>query len=63
MLELKVDAMSCAHCERTIRQTVQRIEPQARVEVDLSARTVRIDGARDADAIREALAEEGYPAV
>ena len=63
MIELTVDAMTCGHCEKIVKQTVQKLDPQARVEVDLSTKKVRIDGARDARSIREALAEEGYPAV
>ena len=63
MIELTIDAMTCGHCEKIVKQTVQKLDPQARVEVDLSTKKVRIDGARDARSIREALAEEGYPAV
>lgn len=61
MIEWTVNAMTCGHCEKVVTQTVRKLDPQARVEVDLSTKKVRIDGARDAQALREALTEEGYP--
>ena len=63
MIELKLDTMTCGHCEKVVRQTVQKLDPQARVDVDLATKQVRIDTAHDAQAIRDALAEEGYPAA
>ena len=63
MIELTIDAMTCGHCEKIVKQTVQKLDPQARVDVDLSTKKVRIDSVRDAQSIREALAEEGYPAA
>lgn len=63
MIELTVNAMTCGHCEKVVRQTVQRLDPQARVEVDLATKKVRIDSTHDPRPIREALAEEGYPAA
>lgn len=63
MIELTVDAMTCGHCEKVVKQAVQKLDPQARVEVDLPAKKVRVDSTRDAQSIRDALAEEGYPAT
>lgn len=63
MIELTIDAMTCGHCEKVVRQTVQRLDPRARVEVDLAAKKVRIDSTHDTQSIREALSEEGYPAA
>lgn len=62
MIELTLPDMTCGHCEKVVRQTVESVAPGARVEVDLPAHRVRIDGAADARAIREALDDAGYPA-
>lgn len=53
--------MSCGHCKSTVTQTVQRVDPAARVDVDLGTKQVRIESQRPADAFSRALAEEGYP--
>lgn len=63
MIELTLNHMTCGHCEKVVRQTVQKLDPKARVDVDLVTKKVRIDSTRDAQSIRDALAEEGYPAT
>lgn len=61
MIEFKVPDMSCGHCVGAITRTVQELDPQARVEVDLVAKRVKIESQRDSRELAEALAEEGYP--
>ena len=47
-----VQGMSCAHCAKAITQAVHRVDPGARVEVDLAGAAVTVDS----DAARERLA-------
>lgn len=61
MMEFDIAAMSCGHCARTITETVQQIDPQAQVEVDLAHRKVTIDSTRDRAVLADALVEAGYP--
>jgi len=60
MIDWTVPTMTCGHCVATVTRTVQRIDPAATVEIDLPQHRVRIESARDAQAFRAALAEEGY---
>jgi len=53
--------MSCGHCKSTVTQTVQRIDPAARVEVDLGTKQVRIESRLPPADFARALSEEGYP--
>lgn len=62
MIELTLKDMTCSHCVKTVTQAVQRVDPQARVQVDLPAQRVQIESQREAEAFRRALADEGYPA-
>ncbi|MGN2622371.1 heavy-metal-associated domain-containing protein [Stutzerimonas balearica] len=55
-----VTGMTCAHCERAVTQAIQALDPQARVEVDLAAGTVRVEGTPSEQQIRAAIEEEGY---
>jgi copper chaperone len=57
-MRLQVDGMTCAHCERAVQAAVAALGGTARV--DLAAGTVDVDGVDDIDAVRRALAEEGY---
>lgn len=61
MLEFNLPDMSCGHCASTITQTVKRVDPDAKVEVDLSSKKVKIESTGDRGSIAEALTEAGYP--
>ncbi len=63
MIELTLPTMTCGHCVKTVTQTVQRVDAAARVEIDLPQHRVRIESARDAEAFKKALSEEGYAAA
>jgi copper chaperone len=62
MIELTLKDMTCGHCVRTVTQTLQKLDPQAHVEIDLPSQRVRIETQQPLEAVRQALAEEGYPA-
>jgi len=61
MLELTLPTMTCGHCVKTVTATVQRLDAQARLTIDLPTHKVQIESTQPAEAIRHALAEEGYP--
>ena len=52
--------MSCGHCVAAITQAVQAADAQARVEIDLAARTARVDSTLPREALTAALAEAGF---
>ena len=62
-MKLIVEGMTCGHCVRTITCALQALDPDALVSVDLSGKTVMVQGGiRLADAT-EALAAQGYAVV
>lgn len=63
MIELVLNDMTCGHCVKTVTRTVQQIDPDAKVEIDLAHHRVQIDSTREPQAFRQALADEGYPAA
>ena len=60
MIELTLPTMTCGHCVKTVTETVQRIDPSARVEADLPTHRVRIETSEPRERLAAALAEEGY---
>jgi copper chaperone len=54
-----VPEISCGHCKSTIEGAVQGLGGVARVEVDIDAKTVTVDGG-DRDAILTAIEDAGY---
>ena len=62
-IELTLPDMTCGHCARTVTSTVQKLDASAQVQVDLPSHTVVIQTSQSADAVKQALADEGYPAA
>lgn len=55
-----VPGVTCGHCKSAIESEVGQVPGVERVEVDLDAKTVVIEGTADADALVAAIAEAGY---
>lgn len=62
MIELNLPDISCGHCASTVTRTCKLVDPAAKVEVDINAKTVKIESSGDRQDFAEALAEAGYPA-
>lgn len=58
-----VEGMTCGHCIRTITQAIQRIDPGAKVNVNLAEKTVSIDGHLDPGIAEAVVENEGYTVV
>jgi len=61
MYELTVEDMSCGHCVGRVTKSVQAVDKEAKVEVDLATKKVKIDSTADLDAIAQAIDAAGYP--
>ncbi len=59
-MELKVQGMTCGHCEAAVERAVKSADPSARVTVDRAAGKVILENPSDLGAIREAIEAEGY---
>ncbi len=60
MLTLKVEGMTCAHCERAVTDAIRGVDPAAHVEVERAAGTVRTDSQAGVARLAEAIRTEGY---
>lgn len=63
MYELQVEKMSCGHCVNAVTKSVQAVDAQAQVEVDLAQRKVRVQSGAELAQIVAAIDEAGYPVV
>lgn len=61
MYRLHVPKMRCDGCVATITDAVTALDPAARVEADIAARTVSIDSEKTQEEIVMAMTEAGYP--
>ena len=60
MITLHVEGRSCGHCVRAVTQAIQALDPAAKVQVDLAAKTVQAETGLARDAVAAAITEEGY---
>ena len=60
MQTFNVEGMTCAHCERAVINAIQAHDATAKVDVDLGAGVVQVEGCLDEATIRRAIEEEGY---
>lgn len=58
----EVEGISCGECSGKIQQALVAVDPTARVEVDVDAGRVRVEGLLRKEQALEALEGAGYPA-
>lgn len=61
MYELQVEGMTCGGCANSVRKSVQAVDSNAKVDVDLGSKKVRIDTSADIDQVKAAVIQAGYP--
>lgn len=60
---LKVEGMSCSHCENSVKKAVGALEGVESVAVDLGGKRVTIEfdaGKVSVDVIKDAIEDQGY---
>ena len=62
MTQLKVNGMTCGHCQSAVKQALESVEGVQNAEVDLQAGTARVEGSADVNTLVTAVEEEGYQA-
>jgi copper chaperone len=60
MYELQVEGMSCDHCVKVITRSVQEVDHDAKVDVNLTQKKVRVDSPVAVERFVSAIAESGY---
>ena len=60
MIDLTLPTMTCGHCVRSVTETVQRVDAQATLKIDLPTHQVHIESTQPQAAFVAALTEEGY---
>ncbi|MDX0683321.1 heavy-metal-associated domain-containing protein (plasmid) [Sinorhizobium medicae] len=62
MYHLNVEDMTCGHCVATIEKAVKTVDRNARVAVDLEAKTASIESGVASEAFMAAIEDAGYRA-
>ena len=59
-LKLKVPNVMCSDCASTITEAITTMEPDAKVDVDVKAKTVTVESAASEESIKQAITAAGY---
>lgn len=59
-LKLKVPNIVCDGCAETITESIATMEPDAKVDVDVAAKTVTVEAAASEETIKQAIVAAGY---
>ena len=62
MHQLIVEDMTCGHCAATVEKAVKAADPQAKVAVNLEAKTASIESGIGSDVFIAAIEDAGYRA-
>jgi copper chaperone len=60
--ELKIEGMTCGHCQKAVENALSGVAGVQKVEVDLAGGKARVEGTADLAALLAAVKEEGYEA-
>jgi copper chaperone len=60
MYELQVEGMSCDGCVRSVTKSVQSLDGNAKVDVDLASKKVRVESQASLDAVKAAIGDAGF---
>lgn len=60
MVELQVDGMNCNRCAGKITKAVRDIDANAKVDVDLKNKKVRVESTAEQADISSAVVDAGY---
>jgi copper chaperone len=61
MIQFSIPDMSCGHCVKAVTEAVQSVDAQAKVQVDLGTKQVKVESQAPREQLVHALAEAGYP--
>jgi copper chaperone len=61
MYELQVEGMTCGGCANSVKRSVQAVDRNAKVEVDLASKKVRVETSAYLNAVTSAITDAGYP--
>ena len=60
MVTFRIEDMTCGHCAGKIARAIAGVDRDARIEVDIGQKLVRITGAASDAELGEAIGEAGY---
>ncbi len=61
MTKLSIPDMSCGHCKAAVNATIKSVDPDAKLDFDMTARTVSVQSITSTSVLLAHLETAGYP--
>ena len=62
MITLKVEGMTCGHCQKAVKEALEQVPGTQNVQVDLQKGLATLEGNVSSEHLIAAIVEEGYQA-
>jgi copper chaperone len=62
-MQFHIENMTCGGCVRGVTKALTRLDPDATLQADTEARTLTVQTSAPREAVTQALADAGFPAV
>jgi len=62
-MRFRIDNMTCGGCARSVTRTIHKMDPAAKVDIDLETHLVEVTSERPQSEVARALEAVGYPPV
>ena len=62
-MKFRIDNMTCGGCARSVTATIQDLDHNAQVNIDVATKLVEVKTTLDTAKIVAALTEDGFPPV
>lgn len=60
-MKFHIANMTCGGCARGVTATIQDVDPNAKVDIDLDSKIVTVDSSASVEQLVDALTEDGFP--
>jgi copper chaperone len=60
-MKFQIDNMTCGGCARSVTKAIQSVDPQAKIDIDLTTKAVSVTSDAEDSSVAAALEAVGYP--
>ena len=60
-MQFQIDNMTCGGCARSVTKAIHSVDPQAKVDIDLTLKRVTVESGADQSAVAAVLEDVGFP--